>query len=129
TKKARSVARGTNALASAVVLVCRTRDASAGVTTRRDFLQRLKSDLPGAARELQKANVAPVDLAQASIGPGMAIFSEYAKVLEADGSSMSVRTALGLINRHWMRCSLSRKEISTPTRALLFHGSNSTVLP
>jgi putative DNA methylase len=68
--------------------------ADAGVTSRRDFLSALKKELPEALRHLQKGNIAPVDLAQAAIGPGMAVFSRYAKVLETDGSTMSVRSAL-----------------------------------
>jgi putative DNA methylase len=95
----RAVARGTNALASSIVLVCRPRAADAGIITRRDFLSTLTRELPAALHELQQGNIAPVDLAQASIGPGMAVFSRYAKVVEADGSPMSVRTALALINQ------------------------------
>ncbi len=95
----RPVASGTNALASSVVLVCRPRPADAPLASRREFLSALKAELPDALRRLQHGNVAPVDLAQASIGPGMAVFSRYSKVLEADGSPMSVRTALGLINQ------------------------------
>ncbi len=99
TKKARAVARDTNALASAVVLVCRRRPLDSPLASRREFLSALKSELPDALRRLQHGNIAPVDLAQASIGPGMAVFSRYSKVLEADGSPMSVRTALGLVNQ------------------------------
>jgi putative DNA methylase len=95
---ARSISIGTNALASSIVLVCRPRSTDAGVTTRKDFVASLKAEMPEALRTLQHGNVAPVDLAQASIGPGMAVFSRYAKVLEPDGSAMRVRTALGLIN-------------------------------
>ncbi len=95
----RPVASGTNALASSVVLVCRPRPAAAPLASRREFLSALKAELPDALRHLQHGNIAPVDLAQASIGPGMAVFSRYSKVLEADGSPMSVRTALGLINQ------------------------------
>jgi putative DNA methylase len=69
------------------------------LATRREFLNALKQELPDALRLLQSGNVAPVDLAQAAIGPGMAVFSRYAKVVEADGSSMTVRTALTLINQ------------------------------
>jgi putative DNA methylase len=87
-----------NALASSIVLVCRPRETSAGITTRRDFVAALKRELPEALRTLQHGNIAPVDLAQASIGPGMAVFSRYAKVLEPDGSPMRVRTALAVIN-------------------------------
>ena len=90
---------GSNALASSIVLVCRPRPDDAGVASRRDFLAALKRELPEALRNLQKGNIAPVDLAQAAIGPGMAVFSRYARVLEADGSPMSVRTALSLINQ------------------------------
>lgn len=96
---ARSIGIGTNALASSIVLSCRPRSADAPVATRREFLAALKHELPDALRYLQEGNIAPVDLAQASIGPGMAIFTRYAKVMEADGSSMSVRTALGIINQ------------------------------
>jgi putative DNA methylase len=95
----RSVGIGTNALASSVVLICRPRDESAPLTTRREFLKILKGELPDALRKLQRGNIAPVDLAQAAIGPGMAVFSRYAKVVEADGSAMRVRIALGLINQ------------------------------
>jgi putative DNA methylase len=95
----RPVASGTNALASSIVLVCRPRPEDARPTTRREFLTTLKRELPDALRLLQHGNIAPVDLAQAAIGPGMAVFSRYAKVLEADGSPMRVRTALALINQ------------------------------
>lgn len=95
----RMLARGTNALASSIVLVCRPRPADAPVTSGRDLLRTLKAELPQALRELEKGAIAPVDLAQASIGPGMAIFSRYSKVLESDGSPMRVRTALQLINK------------------------------
>ncbi len=88
-----------NALASSIVLVCRVRPKDAGVASRRDFLAALKRELPEALRNLQKGNIAPVDLAQAAIGPGMAVFSRYARVLETDGSPMGVRTALSLINQ------------------------------
>ncbi len=88
-----------NALASSIVLVCRPRSLDAEIASRRDFLAALKKELPEALREMQKGNIAPVDLAQAAIGPGMGAFSRYARVLEADGSPMSVRTALSLINQ------------------------------
>ena len=91
-------ARNSNALASSIVLVCRPRDAEAAATTRGDFRRLLKTELPHALRALQQENIAPVDLAQASIGPGMALFSRYSRIIEADGSSMTVRTALQLIN-------------------------------
>jgi putative DNA methylase len=95
----RMIASGTNALASCIVLSCRPRPDAAPITTRKDFLANLKKELPRALRNLQKGNVAPVDMAQAAIGPGMGVFSRYTKVLEANGESMSVRTALGLINQ------------------------------
>jgi putative DNA methylase len=88
-----------NVLASSIVLVCRPRPESAPLTTRREFLTALKRELPDSLKHLQHGNIAPVDLAQASIGPGMAIFSRYTKVLEADGTPMRVRTALALINQ------------------------------
>jgi putative DNA methylase len=94
-----------NALASSIILVCRPRTASAPTTSRRAFLRELNAVLPEALDEMTKGSgndrspVAPVDLSQAIIGPGMAVFSKYAAVLEADGKPMSVRTALQLINR------------------------------
>jgi putative DNA methylase len=94
----RNVGRGTNALASSVVLACRPRLDDAPMATRREFLKALKDELPDALRKLQHGSIAPVDLAQAAIGPGMAVFSRYSKVLETDGSAMTVRAALGLIN-------------------------------
>ncbi|MCB9452416.1 MAG: DUF1156 domain-containing protein [Anaerolineaceae bacterium] len=90
---------GSNALASSIILVCRPRPEDAPTTSRRAFVDSLRRELPSALKEMQSGNIAPVDLAQASIGPGMAIYSRHSKVLEADGSPMSVRTALGLINQ------------------------------
>ncbi len=87
-----------NALASSIVLVCRPRPNSAPLATRREFVTEMKRELPRPLRRLQQGSIAPVDMAQASIGPGMAVFSRYSKVIEADGSPMSVRTALQLIN-------------------------------
>jgi putative DNA methylase len=98
-RSGRSVSIGTNALASSIVLVCRRRDIDSQLTTRRDFLNILRKELPINIRHMQRGNIAPVDLAQSSIGPGMAIFSQYKKVLEADGTKMSVRSALALINQ------------------------------
>lgn len=95
----RSVAMGTNALASSILLVCRPRPGGAPMTTRRDLLNVLKRELAPALKTLQEGSIAPVDLAQAAIGPGMAIFSRYSKVLEADGTPMRVRAALALINQ------------------------------
>jgi putative DNA methylase len=97
--------QGSNALASSIVLVCRKRPSDAPTISRREFLRELNTVLPEALDEMTKGSgedrspVAPVDLSQAIIGPGMAVFSKYAAVLEADGSHMSVRTALQLINR------------------------------
>lgn len=92
-----------NALASSIVLVCRKRATNALTVSRREFLRELNAALPNALDEMTRGGinspVAPVDLSQAIIGPGMAIFSQYAAVLEADGTPMSVRTALQLINR------------------------------
>ncbi len=95
---ARTMAIGTNALASSIVLVCRPRAFEAPTATRRGFQDRLRTDFPDALIHLQRSNIAPVDLAQASIGPGMRIFTEYREVLNADGSAMTVREALALIN-------------------------------
>ncbi len=95
----RNVARATNALASAVVLACRPRREDAPIATRKEFVQGLREELPKALRHLMGGHIAPVDLAQAAIGPGMAVFSSYSKVLEASGEAMSVRAALQLINR------------------------------
>jgi putative DNA methylase len=94
----RMISSGTNALASSIVLVCRPRSASAPSATRREFVAALKTELPAALRHLQAGNIAPVDLAQASIGPGMAVYTRYAKVLDAEGKPVSVREALALIN-------------------------------
>jgi putative DNA methylase len=93
----------TNSLASSIVLVCRKRPTDAITISRRDFIRELNAILPEALNEMTQgginSSVAPVDLSQAIIGPGMAIFSQYTAVLEADGTPMSVRTALQLINR------------------------------
>ena len=96
---ARSTGIGTNALASSIVLVCRRRPASAPPATRRMFVAALRSELPPAVRLLQTGNIAPVDLAQAAIGPGMAVYTRYAKVLGAAGDPVTVREALALINQ------------------------------
>lgn len=90
--------QGSNALASSIVLVCRERSAEAARVTRGDFRRALKGSLPLAIRNLQKGHVAPVDMAQACIGPGMAEFSAHEAVLESDGTLMTVRSALELIN-------------------------------
>lgn len=98
-RSGRSIAIGTAALASSIILVCRPRPADAPLATRRELVGALRSELPDALRTLQQGNIAPVDLAQAAIGPGMAVFSRFSKVVEADGTAMTVRTALGLINQ------------------------------
>jgi putative DNA methylase len=99
TSATRSRGLSSNALASYIVLVCRARPSAAGTSTRRAFISELRLRLPEALRTLQQGSIAPVDLAQAAIGPGMAVFSSYAKIVEPDGSPMRVRTALGLINQ------------------------------
>ena len=95
----RMIGSGANALASSIVIVCRPRMVNAPTATRRDFLNALKSELPAALSKLQAGNIAPVDLAQAAIGPGMAVYSRYDKVLDAEGKSLTVRAALSLINQ------------------------------
>jgi putative DNA methylase len=97
--KTRQIAMGTNALASSIVLVCRPLAAKAPIATRREFLNALKAELPIALTYLQRGNIAPVDLAQAAIGPGMAVYTRYAKVLDAEGKPLAVREALALINQ------------------------------
>jgi putative DNA methylase len=105
TERPTALKASVNALASSIILVCRTRPARAPTVSRREFIRELNGVLPEALEEMTKGSgddrspVAPVDLSQAIIGPGMAVFSKYAAVLEADGSPMSVRTALQLINR------------------------------
>ena len=94
----RSIASGTNALASSIVLVCRKRSEDAPQTTRRNLINILRRELRPALKKLQDSNIAPVDLAQSAIGPGMGVFSRYRRVLEADGSVMTVRSALQVIN-------------------------------
>ncbi len=95
----RAISMGTNALASSIVLVCRKRPAEAPQTTRRGFIAELKRELRPALQKLQRSNIAPVDLAQSAIGPGMGVYSRYGRVLEADGSAMTVRSALQIINQ------------------------------
>ena len=95
----RSVSQGTNALASSIVLVCRKRAPDAGKCTRREFINALHRELRPALIKLQSANIAPVDLAQSAIGPGIGVFSRYQSVLESDGRPMSVRAALQIINQ------------------------------
>lgn len=95
----RLIAKGTNALANSVVLVCRKKEATAETITRAEFIRALKRELPPAIAELQAASIAPADMPQSAIGPGMGVFSRYKAVLESDDSPMSVKTALQLINR------------------------------
>ena len=95
----RTIGIGTNALASSIVLACRPRPADAGFTDRRGLITALREEFPAALRKLEQGKVAPVDLRQAAIGPGMAVFSRYARVNEPDGSPMRVRAALSLINQ------------------------------
>jgi putative DNA methylase len=95
----RMIGMGTNALASSIVLVCRPRAADAPTATRREFLNHLEAELPVALVHLQRGNIAPVDLAQAAIGPGMAVYTRYSKVLDAAGKPLSVREALAIINQ------------------------------
>jgi putative DNA methylase len=91
--------RNWNALASSIVIVCRPRPQDARIASRSEFLRVLRGELPEALRQLQKGNIAPVDLAQAAIGPGMAVYTRFAKVLDAQGKPLSVRQALALINQ------------------------------
>ena len=98
-QKWRMISMGTNALASYIVLACRPRPEDAPQSGRREFIGELRRELPTALRRLQQGNVAPVDFAQAAIGPGMAIYSRYSRILESNGQPMSVRAALGLINQ------------------------------
>jgi putative DNA methylase len=88
-----------NALASSIVLACRKRPPNAPISSRREFTSRLRAEIPSALKNLQNANIAPVDLAQAATSPGMAIFTQYEKVLDAEGNPLSVRDALALINQ------------------------------
>lgn len=97
-RKGRMIGNEANALASSIVLVCRPRADDAPVATRREFVNALKTELPVALAHLQRSNIAPVDLAQTAIGPGMAIYTRYAQVIDARGNPLSVREALALIN-------------------------------
>jgi putative DNA methylase len=94
----RTIGIGTNSLASSIVLVCRHASKDSKMATRRNFLSELKEELPIALTNLQKGNIAPVDLAQAAIGPGMAVYTRYSKVIDAEGEPMTVRQALAVIN-------------------------------
>ncbi len=98
-REARSRGIGSNALASSIILVCRQRSVFSLTATRREFVVALKAELPQALAHLQAGNIAPVDLAQAAIGPGMAVYTRYANVIDAEGQPLSVRVALSLINQ------------------------------
>jgi putative DNA methylase len=91
--------RERSSLASSIVLVCRPKAMNASSATRREFIQALKTELPGALAHLQRSNIAPTDLAQAAIGPGMAVYTRFERVLDAEGRPLSVREALALINQ------------------------------
>ena len=97
--RTRQVGMNTNALASSIVLVCRPSTTDAPTATLREFVDALKSELPNALRQMQSGNIAPVDMAQAAIGPGMSVFTRYDRVLDASGQTVSVRGALTLINQ------------------------------
>lgn len=99
TERETGLKNSVNALASSIVLVCRKRPEDAPVCTRRDFINTLKRELKPALKKLQQSNIAPVDMAQSAIGPGMGVYSRFSKVLEADGTPMSVRSALQIINQ------------------------------
>ena len=98
-KQGRVIGNDANALASSIVLVCRKRGSDALIATRREFVTTLRNELPAALANLQAGNIAPVDLTQAAIGPGMAVYTRYAKILDAQGKPLSVRQALTLINQ------------------------------
>ena len=95
----RQVSMGTNSLASSIILVCRPRPNDAPIATRRELVYALKAELPAALHQMQQGSIAPVDLAQAAIGPGMGVYTRYAKVLDASGEAVTVREAISLINQ------------------------------
>lgn len=99
TERTSGLKNSLNALGTSIVLVCRKRNEDATTCTRRNFINVLKRELKSALKKLQSSNIAPVDLAQSAIGPGIGVFSRYKSVLEADGSEMSVRSALQIINQ------------------------------
>ncbi len=98
-RSVRPRANDSNALASSIVLVCRKREKTASACTRKNFLRELKNEIESSLENLQKSNIAPVDMAQSAIGPGISVYSRYESVLESDGSPMTVRSALKLINQ------------------------------
>ena len=99
TERTKGLKSSVNALASSIILVCRKRANNAEIITRRIFITSLRNELKSALLNLQNSNIAPVDLAQSAIGPGMSVFSKYSQVLEADGTPMTVRSALQIINQ------------------------------
>ncbi len=125
-RAARSIGQGTNSLSSSIVLVCRPRSNGDATSTRSQFISDVRSELSRALYLLQRANIAPVDLAQAAIGPGMAVFTRYEKVLDAEGNPLTVRDALALIN-HVLGETLAQQEgdFDPDTRwALVWFGQN-----
>ncbi len=98
TERDQGLKTGTNVLASSIILVCRPRSIEAPIATRRDVVAQLRSELPSAVLHLQRGSIAPVDLAQAAIGPGMSVYTRYAKIIAAEGATLTVRDALTLIN-------------------------------
>ncbi len=106
----RMIGRGSNALASSIILVCRKRAQNAPIITRREYIARLRMTLPGALAKIREGGVGPVDMAQAAIGPGMGLFTAMSKVLETDDSPMTVRTAIALINQ--TRAEISGEEVT-----------------
>ena len=119
-------ALGSNALASYVVLACRPRPADAPQTSSTHFRQELKRTLPSALRHLQQGNIAPVDFAQAAIGPGMAIYSRYSRILESSGKTMTVRTALGIINQTLTEVLSEQEDEFDPEHVGRWHGLSKT---
>ena len=117
-RAARSRGLGANALASSIVLVCRKRADNAQAITRREFMVRLRSNLPDALNKIREGGVGPVDMAQASIGPGMGIFTTASSVLEPDDTPMSVRAAIALINQ--VRDEISGEEATSYDRETRF---------
>jgi len=117
-RSARSIGLGANALASSIVLVCRKRPEDAQSITRREFVARLRAEMPDALKKIREGGVGPVDMAQASIGPGMGIFTAASSVLEPDDTPMSVRAAIALINQ--VRDEISGEEATSYDRETRF---------
>lgn len=95
----RQIGNDANALASSILLVCHPRPVNAPTATRADLVAALRRELPAAVKDLQVGNIAPVDLAQAAIGPGMAVYTRYSAVLDAKGERVPIRAALAIINQ------------------------------